>query len=409
MSVSDSRRDSTGHRQDASGCYDGAVDRRVFMASGVAASVLGALPMQSGLQAQEPARRIRIAVIGCGSVSNVYLPHLSSSRHVELVSACDIIPERARAQAKRFKIPNEYPHIDKLLAGAPFDLLVNLTDMQEHERLNRQAVEAGKHVWSEKPMANSLKAGQSLLATARKRQVKIWGAPAMVVSPQFAFMSRTLRSRTLGRIAAAHADYGHTGPDWSAFFYEAGGGSLPDLAVYNLTTLTGLLGPARAVAAMTSVVTPTRRIRGRGDIKVVAEDNAMVLMDHGDGVISHVQSGFNYFNPHGHDGSKEQRHTITIVGTTGFLGLVGYDWEPLGVDVATQKDPTFRRHATEREGFVWQMGASLAAESLATGRDLLITPEHALHVLEVIQATRESQQAGRRVRLESTFRWPVVT
>ena len=213
----------------------------------------------------------------------------------------------------------------------------------------------------------------------------------------------------LGRVAAAHADYGHTGPDWSAFFYEKGGGSLPDLAVYNLTTLTGLLGPAKAVTAMTSVVTPTRKIRGKGEIKVVAEDNAMVLMDHGDGVISHVQSGFNYFNPHGHDGSKEQRHTLTIVGTTGSLGLVGYDWEPRGVDVATEKEPAFKRHATDKGDFVWQMGASLAAESLATGKELLITPEHALHVLEVIQAARESQDTGRRIPLRSSFKWPVVS
>src|SRR5262249_11418177 len=162
--------------------------------------------------------------------------------------------------------------------------------------------------------------------------------------------------------------------------------SLPDLAVYNLTTLTGLLGPARSVVAMTSVVTPTRKIRGKGEIKVVAEDNAMVLMDHGGGLISHVQSGFNYFNPHCHDGSKEQRHTLTIVGTAGSMGLVGYDWEPQGVDLATRDRPRFKRHATDKGNFVWQMGASLAAECLATGKELLITPEHALHVLEIIQA-----------------------
>src|SRR5439155_112558 len=222
--------------------------------------------------------------------------------------------------------------------------------------------------------------GQALLEAANKKGVRLWGAPAMVVSPQFAFMAKTLAAGKLGRLAAAHADYGHTGPDWSAFFYEKGGGSLPDLAVYNLTTLTGLLGPARSVVAMTSVVTPTREIRGKGEIKVVAEDNAMVLMDHGDGVISHVQSGFNYFNPHGHDGSKEQRHTIGIVGTNGSLGLVGYDWDPRGVDLATQKEPGFKRHATEKGDIVWQMGAWLAAESLATGKALLSTPEHALHV-----------------------------
>jgi predicted dehydrogenase len=381
------------------------ISRRAFVAQGLAAGAAIAL---AGSGRAEPSKRIKVGVIGCGSVSNVYLPHLSRCPHVELTSACDIIPERAARQAKKFNIPNQYPHIDPMLAGAPFDLLVNLTDMQEHEHLNRQAVEAGRQVWSEKPMANSLAAGQAILELARRKGVRIWGAPAMVVSPQFAFMARTLAAGTLGRVAAAHADYGHTGPDWSAFFYEKGGGSLPDLGVYNLTTLTGLLGPARSVTAMTSIVTPTRKIRGKGQIPVAAEDNAMILMDHGNGVIAHVQCGFNYFNPHGHEGSKEQRHTVTIVGTAGYMGLVGYDWEPQGVDVATASRPAFKREAAEKGNFVWQMGASLAAECLATGKDLLITPEHALHVLEVIQAARESQSTGRRVELRSTFKWPVI-
>ena len=280
--------------------------------------------------------------------------------------------------------------------------------MQEHERLNGQAIEAGKHVWSEKPMANSLAGGQELLASANKKGVRVWAAPAMVVSPQFAFMAETLAKGTLGRPVAAHADYGHGGPNWSSFFYEEGGGSLPDLAVYNLTTLTGLLGPARSVVAMTSVVTPTREIRGKGEIPVVAEDNAMVLMDHGDGVISHVQSGFNYFNPRGHDGEKEERHTIRIIGNSGFLGLVGYDWQPHGVDVSTRDEPAQKRLATDKGDFKWEMGASLAAESLATGKELMITPEHALHVLEIIETTRQSQATGQRIALRSTFKHPVV-
>jgi predicted dehydrogenase len=381
------------------------IDRREFLACGAAA---GAAVGTAGVAGAAGPARIRVGVIGCGSVSHQYLPHLAQCRHVELVSACDIIPERAKAQAERFRIPHHYPHMDRMLAGAAFDLLVNLTDMQEHEHLNRQAVEAGKHVWSEKPLANSLGAGQKLLEAAKGKGVRIWGAPAMVVSPQFAFMAKVLAGGRLGRLAAGHAEYGHTGPDWAAFFYEKGGGSLPDLAVYNLTTLTGLLGPAKAVTAMTSVITPARTIRGKGQIKVAAEDNAMVLMDHGGGVIAHVQSGFNYFNPHGHDGSQEQRHTVSVVGTAGFMGLVGYDWDPRGVDLATRDEPALRRHATDKGDFVWQMGASLAAGSLATGKDLLITPEHALHVLEVIQATRASQETGRRVPLRSTFRWPVV-
>lgn len=382
------------------------INRRTFLqASAVAAAAVAANPTFGFTQA----RKIRIGVIGCGSVSYSYLPHLSNCPYAELVSACDIIPERAQSQAERFDIPNFYPHIDQMLAGADFDLLVNLTDMQEHEHLNRQALEAGKHVWSEKPLANSSAAGQKLLELAGEKGLRLWGAPAMVESPAFAKMAKILATGQLGRLAAAHAEYGHEGPNWSAFFYEKGGGSLPDLAVYNITTLTGLLGPAKAVTALTGIVTPTRQIDRVGQIHVEAEDNAMLLMDHGNGLISHVQSGFNYFNPHGHDGSGEQRHSIQIIGNTGFLALVGYDWAPQGVDVATTQEPTFNRHLIEDSDFVWQMGASLAAECLATGRELLITPEHALHVLDIIQATRESNDTGRRVTLHSTFKWPIIS
>ncbi len=160
---------------------------------------------------------------------------------------------------------------------------------------------------------------------------------------------------------------------------------------------------------MVSIVTPTRTIDDQGTIKVTEEDNAMVLMDHGNGVISHVQSGFNYFNPHGHDGSDEQRHTITIVGSGGFMGLVGYDWAPLGVDFATHRSPKLERHVTDAQGYIWQQGAALAAECLVNGRDLLVTPEQALHVLEIITAARESQATGRRISLTSTFKWPILT
>ena len=384
------------------------LNRREFTKTALAAGAAVASGA-AGAFAAEPAKRIRTGVIGCGSVSGSYLPVLTKSPFVEVVSLCDIKPERARKQAEKFKIAYHYPNIDAMLAGEPFEFLVNLTDMQEHERLNRQALEAGKHVWSEKPIANSLSAGQELLRTAQQKKLRLWGAPITVQSPQFAFMAKQLAANKLGRVAAAHADYGHEGPSWSAFFYEKGGGSMPDLAVYNFTSLTGLLGPVKHVTAMVNIVTPERNVGDKGRIKVTEEDNAHVLMDHGRGIISHVQSGFNYFNPHGHDGSKETRHTISIVGSGGFMGLVGYDWAPLGVDFASKDSPKLERHVKDAEGYIWQQGAALAAECLVTGKELLATPEHALHVLEIITAARESSATGKRVTLTSTFKWPVIS
>jgi predicted dehydrogenase len=352
--------------------------------------------------------KIKVGLIGCGSVSNMYLPHLSKSNNIELVSVCDLIPDRAKAAAAKFNVPNQYDHIDRLLAGPPFDLLVNLTNMQEHGRLNKQAINAKKNVWSEKPMANTYREGAELLVLAKKQGVKIWGAPAVVNSPQFAFMAKAIQEGKLGKVSAAHAHYGHLGPTWSAFFYEKGGGSLPDLGVYNLATLTGLLGPAKSIVAMTSIITPERVVDNKGKIRVEAEDNAMVLMQHANGTLSHVQCGFNYFDPYGHEGEGQDKPTISIWGTKGNMSLIGYDWAPFGVDLATTDNEKTIRYATDTGSYVWEQGASVIAESMALETQPLIAVEHALHVLEIIEAARESQATGKRVSLTSTFNFPLV-
>lgn len=309
-------------------------------------------------------KKVRIGLIGCGSVSGVYLPHLTKSPYVEVVSVCDIKAERAKARSEEFHIPYQYPHIDKMLEGADFDLMVNTADMQEHGRLNKLAILKGKHIWSEKPLANSYKEGFELLQLSKKQGVKIWGAPAVVNSPQFAFMAKQINAGTLGKVAAAHAHYGHLGPTWSAFFYEDLGGSLPDLGVYNLTTLSGLLGPVVSVVAMTNILTPDRTVDDKGKIKVVAEDNSSVLMEHASGAISNVMCGFNYFDPYGHQGTGQDKPTISIIGTKGAMHLIGYDWSPFAVEMATIDHEEPLRFATNTGTYVWQEGASEISKSL---------------------------------------------
>ena len=375
------------------------MNRRTFLGSTAALPVVAAQP---------PAKHTRVGVIGCGSVSRLYFPHLKACPFAEVVSACDIRPARAAERAKKFDVPNQYPSVEAMLAGAPFDLFVNLTDMQEHERLNGLAIEAGKHIWSEKPIANSLAAGQKLLARAKEKGVRVWGAPTVVNSPQFAFMARTVAEGKLGQVAAAHATYGWAGPTWADFFYAEGGGSMPDLGVYNLTTLTGLFGPVKSVTAMTSVLTPTRKMMAGHELKVVAEDNAMVLMEHAGGTLSHMQCGFNYFSPHEHDDPSQALLTVAVTGTRGVMQLAGYDWAPKHVMLATKEEPQPKPHAAGANGYVWEQGASVVAECLATGKEPPFTPEHALHVVEIMTAARTAQKAGSRVPLTSKFRWPVV-
>lgn len=382
---------------------------RQAVVAGAATAGVGLRPTASPAApapGEDSQAKVRVGIVGCGSVSGSYLPVMTGSPHIELVSACDILVKRAEDRAREFHIPYVFPDIDALLAGPRFDLLINTTSMPAHYPINRKALEAGRQVWSEKPLAVRYLDGKRLLELARERKLGLWAAPITVLSPQFEFMARTLAGGELGKVTAAHAHYGHEGHLWSAWFFQKGGGSLYDLGVYNITTLTGLLGPAKTVVGMTGICTPTRTLTDGTQVKVEVADNEMLIMDHGQGVLSHVQSGYNYGSADGHSGRTDQ-YTIDFWGTEGDMHLCGYDWGPHGVDVTTLKHAR-KRSAEDPAGYQWQNGGAYIAECIATGRPSRVTAEHALHVLEIMEACHESQRTGRRVQIESRFKWPLL-
>ena len=352
---------------------------------------------------------IKVAIIGCGSVSNRYIVHLQSSPLVKIVSLCDIKQDRAEAQNKKYNIgASTYNNINALLKGNAFDLMLTLTDMQMHGALNKIALQAGKHVWSEKPLANTYAEGKALVDYAKLKGVRIWGAPAVVTSPQFEFMSKTIQEGKLGKLASAHGQYGHTGPTWSSFFYEPLGGSMPDLGVYNMATLTGLLGPAKSVMAMTSIVNKERVIDEKGIVKVNEEDNAHILLEHDNGVISHIMCGFNYFDPFGHEAKNQTLHSIQIFGDKGNMRLIGYDWEPKSVVLDNSWTEAPQVVQTDDGGYQWQEGATHIAGALSKNIEPRINVLHSLHVLEIIEAARRSSKEGIKVKLISSFPFPMV-
>jgi len=385
-----------------------AVDRRRFLKGSLAAAVAAsAFEPARAMEPPVPAgKKLRVGYIGRGSVSHAYLPSLAEAEFIELVSICDLIESRARDGAEKHNIPNVFPNIDAMLAGPKFDLLVNTTSMPSHYPVNKKALQAGCHVWSEKPMALEVSDARELLDIAKAKGVQIWAAPTCVVSPQFKFMSEMIQNGKIGRVTAGHGTYGHGGPTWSAWFYEKGGGSLYDLGVYNVTTLTGLLGPVREVVGMTSVMNKTRKVDDKGEVAVTADENTMLIMHHGGGVFSHMQTGFVYFEPEAP--SRERKvYTIDITGTEGSMHVQGWDWSPAAVDVATQGHNILTPQCRDKWPYEWVGGARYVASCLLTGKKSLITAEHGLHVLEVMNACHESQRTGRRVAVESSFPWPI--
>ena len=183
---------------------------------------------------------------------------------------------------------------------------------------------------------------------------------------------------------------------------------MPDLGVYNMATLTGLLGPAKSVMAMLSIVTPERTVEDKGKIKVEAEDNAQILLEHDNGVLSHVMCGFNYFDPHGHEATNQSLHSIQVYGTKGNMRLIGYDWETNGVVLDTSETEPPKLLSTDKGGYEWQEGARVVGESIVKNVEPKINVEHALHVLEIIEAARKSSETGMKIKLQSKFPWPMV-
>ncbi len=341
---------------------------------------------------------VRIGLAGCGSVSRSYLPHLGASRYAEVVAVCDVHLDRARHAADRHGVPAAFDDVARMLDEAEFDLFLNTTAMPSHYALNLMALEADRHVYCEKPIATSYEGGAELVATAASRGRRLWGAPNVVLSPQFAYLRELILGGALGKVHAAHACYGHSGPTWGPWFYGSDGGSLFDLGVYNVTTLTGLLGPAKAVVALSGTAIPERPVDG-ATVTAVADDNTMLLIDHGDTVYSHIQTGFVYRTQRG-DRSME------FIGTEGAANLLGYDWGPAGVEQWRPASGEWETVCEDVGSYCWQGGAAYAAGRLVTGAESVMTAEHALHALEVMTAAKASARRGERVDIASTFELP---
>ena len=172
-----------------------------------------------------------------------------------------------------------------------------------------------------------------------------------------------------------------------------------DLAVYNVTTLTGLLGPAKSVVALTGTVVEQRHVDGI-DVRAEADDNLALLMDHGSGVFSCVQSGFVY-------GPHPEERTVELVGTRGSISMMGWDWLPNGVEL-WRSDGSKEVVCPGAQGYTWEQGVSYLAGCWADGREPACTIEHAYHVLEVMLGAHASAASGRRHQIESRFAWPVL-
>jgi predicted dehydrogenase len=224
-------------------------------------------------------------------------------------------------------------------------------------------------------------------------------APFTLLSPTFQTMARRIRAGDIGKPCSARARYGWAGPDWADWFYKAGGGCLFDLGVYCLTSLTGLLGPAKRVMAMTGVAIPEREVKGRL-VRVEAEDNAQVLLDFGGGALAVVTCGFTM--------QQYRTPALEVYGSAGAIQLLGDDWDPDGYELFQNSAGCWQVFKETAPDWPWTDGLNHLVDCVRFGSRPLVTPQHARHVLEIMLKAQESGREGRSMTLETTFELPIL-
>lgn len=340
---------------------------------------------------------VRIGVIGCGSVVSKYMKlaeQLQFRGLVKVVAACDIIEERAQALRDQYGVERVTVRAQDIIEADDIDLVLVLTSMLEHYELTRAALLAGKHVLVEKPMATNLKDAAELVALSKTSRGILHPAPHIILSQTYQTMWKRLHRGDIGRVLTARALYGWAGPWWGQWFYRQGGGALFDLGVYNVISLTGLLGPVKRVTAMTGVVQPERVVEGRM-MKVEAEDNAHVLMDFGDSVFAVVSTGFSM--------QQYRCPAIELYGTTGTMQMMGDDWDPEGYELWQNSVGAWQVFGETDPAWPWVDGLRHLVDCIRAGTRPLITPEHAYHVMEIMIKAQEAGRDGQARAIESTF------
>ncbi len=343
-----------------------------------------------------PKPPLRLGIIGCGNVLDAYMPvceKLQARGLAEVVLACGRPAQRERA-LQAWGIPRFTTEAREVLEAPDVDAVLVLTSMKKHGALARAALLAGKHVLVEKPLATSLDEARELLQLASKGPGLLVCAPFTLLSPTFQTIARRLRQGDIGRPCLARARYGWAGPEWSEWFYKADGGCLFDLGVYCLTSLTGLLGPARRVTAMTGVAIPERPVNGR-PVRVEAEDNAQVLLDFGQSLFAVVTTGFTI--------QQYRSPALEVYGTEGVIQMLGDDWDPDGYELWQNSVGAWQVFKETAPEWPWTDGLNHLVECVGQACRPLVTPEHAFHVLEIMLKAKQSSQEGRALALESTF------
>ncbi|WP_299938043.1 Gfo/Idh/MocA family oxidoreductase [uncultured Pelagimonas sp.] len=356
-----------------------------------------------------------VGIIGCGNISTAYLSLASLFKGYEIVAVADINMDNARAQAAKFDVRANT--VDDLLAADDVDLVINLTIPAAHVDVSRAILQAGKHVYSEKPFVLSLAEAQELGDIAKANDLRIGSAPDTILGASHQLARSLIDDGAIGKVTSGAAvvmssgmESWHPNPD---FFFQKGGGPILDLGPYYICNLVQILGPVAQVTSMTGMASETRTIaNGPRDGEIVPVETPTTIhavMKFESGAIVTLLSSW--------DVHSSNHPIMELYGTDGTIDVPDPNFFGGDVTVAPRgKEPT--AHSWDHpfgvpnfeETKANYRGAGLADMALAIteGRPHRCNDAFATHVVEVMTAILEAGETGKVMTMTTSCNRPEV-
>jgi len=352
---------------------------------------------------------VRVGLVGCGYISDRYLQNARLFPEFEVVACADAVPERAAERAAQYGVPAAGT-VRELLADPEIEVILNLTTPDAHASIAQAALDAGKGVYNEKPLAIALADGKRLVETARARGLRLGAAPDTFLGGGLQTCRQLIDEGAIGEPVAATAfmlipghERWHPQPD---FFYQPGGGPLFDMGPYYLTALVSLLGPVRRVTGSARATFLERTIRSEpraGErIAVEVPTHLAAVLDFVSGPIATLVTSFDVW--------ASQTPKLEIYGSQGSLVLPDPNTfgGPVRLrragDVLWSDVPVTRPYTKNSRGIgLADMAAALRGGASQAHR---ASGELAYHVLEVMHAVETASREDRHVAIESRCERP---
>jgi predicted dehydrogenase len=348
------------------------------------------------------AQKLALGIVGCGNIAGQYVRDLSTYPEMQLAGVADVDTPRAEALAAKSGA-RAYPSPEALMRDPAIDVIVNLTTHLAHKEVITQALEAGKHVYSEKPIALSYADAKGLVELAERKGLRLGASPCTYMGEAQQTAWKLLRERTIGEVRVIYGEMNwgrieswHPAP---AAFYEVG--PLWDIGVYPLTYVTTVFGPARRVLATGKVLYPDRVTQDGTPFHVTTPDFVTGAVELHDGTLVRLTVDF-------YVSQKTKQKGLEFHGDGGSVWLGSPQWFNAEVEQAAFNEP-YAPVPYLREpypGTEWGRGVRDMVNAIREDRPHRATGAQAAHVVEILEAMARSMEEGRPVEVHSSFAQP---